>query len=124
MTSCLDENRWTRLICTFAVASGLSIVLAACEKKVECPDISVSAQLQQTEVPQVVFALQMLKQTITLTGPLSYAWTVSAGEIIFGQGTPSILVTAPAGEVVTATVEIRGFQPDCGRVSSWTFTFP
>jgi hypothetical protein len=120
----LDVNRWPRLICALAVAGGLSIAPAASEEKVQCPDISVSAQAQPAEVPQVVFALQMPKQTITLTAPLSYDWYISAGEIILGQGTPSILVTAPAGETVTASIIINGFQPDCGRAISVSFIFP
>ena len=57
---------------------------------------------------------------------LSYNWTVSAGTILSGQGTPSILVNAaiPAGESITASVEL-GTHPSCrNRAASATVTMP
>ena len=48
--------------------------------------------------------------------PITYNWTVSAGTISAGQGTPSITVIAPsdvAGGTVTATVELGGLPVDC-----------
>jgi hypothetical protein len=64
-------------------------------------------------------------ETMTFTANLSggdqnnitYNWTVSAGTIESGQGTPSITVrTTPelAGGNVTATVDIGGTDPTCG----------
>ena len=47
---------------------------------------------------------------------LTYNWTVSAGTIESGQGTPSIVVRAPAdGSVsnITATVDVGGQRADC-----------
>jgi hypothetical protein len=60
--------------------------------------------------------------TMTFTANLSggnqegitYTWSVSAGEIASGQGTPSITVTAPQSGNVTATVNIGGTDPACG----------
>jgi TPR repeat protein len=57
---------------------------------------------------------------------LSYNWTVSAGTILSGQGTSSILVDAsiPAGESITTSVEL-GTHPSCrNRVASATVTMP
>ncbi len=57
---------------------------------------------------------------------LSYNWTVSAGTILSGQGTSSILVNAaiPAGESITASVEL-GTNPSCrNRVASATVRMP
>lgn len=64
-------------------------------------------------------------ETITFTANLSggdqnnitYNWTVSAGTITEGQGTPSIRVATTrelAGGNVTATVNIGGTDPTCG----------
>ena len=49
---------------------------------------------------------------------VTYNWTVSAGSITNGQGTPSITVdtTGLVGQEVTATVEIGGdLCADCQR---------
>jgi hypothetical protein len=47
---------------------------------------------------------------------VTYNWSVSAGTIESGQGTPSINVTVPAdmaGGNITATVDIGGMDPSC-----------
>lgn len=52
---------------------------------------------------------------------LTYNWTVSAGEITAGQGTPSITVTttpAMANTNVTATVTLGGQDPACNCPST------
>ncbi len=54
--------------------------------------------------------------TATASGNLTYNWTVSAGTIESGQGTPSITVRttqAMAGTNVTATVTIGGTEARC-----------
>ncbi len=54
---------------------------------------------------------------------ITYNWTVSAGTIIYGQGTSQIVVqTTPeiASKNVTATVEIGGLCPECNRTASAT----
>jgi hypothetical protein len=44
-----------------------------------------------------------------------FKWSVSAGEIIRGQGTTSIMVERPFSEYksITATVEVEGFSNEC-----------
>ncbi len=57
----------------------------------------------------------------------TYAWTVSAGAIASGQGTPSITVDAAglAGQSVTATVAVGGYDPTCTMsTSAATAAFP
>jgi hypothetical protein len=57
------------------------------------------------------------------TPPAStYNWTVSAGTITSGQGTTSITVSTEnlGGQSVTATVEVGGLDPSCGRTTSCT----
>ena len=46
---------------------------------------------------------------------LTYNWTLSAGEILEGQGTAQIRVDATRvnAEEITATVEVNGFAPEC-----------
>jgi hypothetical protein len=49
-------------------------------------------------------------------GPITYNWTVSAGTIVSGQGTPSITVATTRemrNSNVTATVSIGGTDPAC-----------
>jgi hypothetical protein len=48
--------------------------------------------------------------------PVTYNWSVSAGTIESGQGTPSIVVRAPAdGSVtnITATLDVGGLRTEC-----------
>jgi hypothetical protein len=54
---------------------------------------------------------------------VSYNWTVSAGRITSGQGTPSITVDTSGlsgGGQVTATAELGGLAPECNRTTSCT----
>lgn len=51
---------------------------------------------------------------------LSYNWTVTAGKIVEGQGTPTIKVDAQGAKEITATVQIGGFCDTCARTTSAT----
>jgi hypothetical protein len=60
---------------------------------------------------------------VTVKGVLAeptYAWSVSAGEIVSGQGRSVISVRAPAGSTVTASVQVGGFPPQCDLTVSKT----
>ena len=50
----------------------------------------------------------------------TYNWSVSAGTITSGQGTPSITVdtTGLAGQTVTGTVQVGGYPPECQTTAS------
>jgi hypothetical protein len=52
----------------------------------------------------------------------TYNWAVSAGLIESGQGTSVIVVDTynTGGQTITATVDVGGYPPGCGTVSSWT----
>jgi len=53
---------------------------------------------------------------------LSYKWSVSNGEIVDGQGTPTLRVRFTKPETsFTATVEVGGLPPDCENTVSCTF---
>ena len=57
--------------------------------------------------------------------PLTYNWTVSAGTIESGQGTPSITVRVPSdmsGGNITATLELGGVPVNCGCTTSFSET--
>jgi hypothetical protein len=94
---------------TVAVCSGCVPPPPVCPR----PEVSGPAEVDQG-------------QPITFTASLSenanvtYNWTVSAGTISSGQGTSSITVDTAglAGQTVTATVELGGLDPSCGRTAS------
>lgn len=54
------------------------------------------------------------------SGDFTFNWSVSAGEITDGQGTGNILVAAPNGTAVTATMEVGGLDPSCNNNASAT----
>lgn len=89
----------------------------------ECPDCKTPCVC--TDLTDVTGPAGMTKggDTMTFTastsGPVdvTYNWTVSAGTIESGQGTPSITVrttTDMKGSNVTATVTLGGNDPACG----------
>lgn len=82
-----------------------------------CPNIKVSC-------PDTVQVGAPITFTATVEGGAAvtptYNWSVSAGTITSGQGTPSITVdsTGLGGQTVTATVELGGLDPSCGKTAS------
>ena len=50
---------------------------------------------------------------------ITYKWTISAGAIIEGQGTPTIKVDAAGAAEITATVEIGGVCDECERKATF-----
>jgi len=86
-----------------------------------CPTVSVSC-------PTDVDVNQPITFTASVTGGAegatwTYNWSVSAGTISSGQGTPTITVdtSGVSGQSVTATVSIGGADPSCtGTTASCT----
>ena len=85
-----------------------------CVRPCECATLSVTGPAGITEPGQT------MTFTANVTGGtasnLTYNWTVSAGTIESGQGTPSITVRTTremANSNVTATVEVGGQDPAC-----------
>lgn len=75
-----------------------------------CPSLSVQGPSGVTNPGDA------MTFTASASGNLTYNWTVSAGTIESGQGTPSITVrtsAANAGGNITATVTIGGTDPAC-----------
>jgi hypothetical protein len=87
----------------------------------ECPTISVSGPSGVTNPGDTMtFVATSNNPSVT------YNWTVSNGTIVSGQGTSSITVSTTsemAGQNVTATVEIGGFE-DCSCPKTASETAP
>jgi hypothetical protein len=78
-----------------------------------CPNISMSCpDVAQTGAP-ITFTASVSGGTPGIT-PV-YNWRVSAGTILSGQGTPTITVDTAglAGQPITATVEVAGYNLEC-----------
>lgn len=90
-----------------------------CKKVCECPTLSVTGPSSQVQAGEdMVFTANVSGGNCNPT----YNWSVSAGTITSGQGTPVIHVdtTGLAGQNVTATVEIGGCCPECVTTDSET----
>jgi hypothetical protein len=107
------------------VASSTSVrveLCSGCESPVPlCPVVSVSC-------PDAVNPKQPITFQANVSGGDSemkptYTWSVTAGRIISGQGTPKITVDISnlGGQSVTATVSLGGMDPACsGTLASCT----
>lgn len=89
-----------------------------------CPTVSISC-------PDRIGVDQPVTFTSAVTGSLgniapTYNWTVSAGRIIEGQGTPSIKVDTVglAGQTVQASLSLGGYTLDCSAHCSIEFPVP
>src|SRR6185295_14577107 len=89
-----------------------------------CPNVAI-------ECPDRVVLGEPLTFRSTVTGGTSsaaqtYNWTVSAGRIIDGQGTGAIHVdtTGLAGQSVTATLSMGGYNLDCSATCTVQFPVP
>ncbi|HQZ96417.1 MAG TPA: hypothetical protein PLP21_08865 [Pyrinomonadaceae bacterium] len=84
-------------------------------KTCSCPTLSVSGPAGITNPGDT------MTFTASASGDVTYNWTVSAGSIESGQGTPSITVRTTkemAGSNVTATVNIGGTDPTCNCLTT------
>src|SRR6266852_4594808 len=79
----------------------------------DCPTVLVSCPDSDTGSALTFNASIAGDPSIKLT----FKWTVSAGKITSGQGTPSISVDMSGawGQSLTATVEVGGFDKACRR---------
>src|SRR4051812_20274515 len=78
-----------------------------------CPNVTINCpDVQQAGTP-ITFTASVSGGTPGVT-PV-YNWRISAGQILTGQGTPTITVDTAglAGQPITATVEVAGYNLDC-----------
>jgi hypothetical protein len=78
-----------------------------------CPNVSIYCPDVQQAGSPITFTASVSGGTPGVT-PL-YNWVVSAGRIISGQGTTTITVDTAglAGQPITATVEVAGYNLEC-----------
>lgn len=105
---------WLGLFCLLSTS--------AQTRKVPCP------ALQLIVPPPGITEGEIVTLRATLAGKkgsaqLRYEWTLSAGEIISGQGTSSIQIKTDnlGGDYVTATVEIKGLPASCAVFQTASF---
>lgn len=89
-----------------------------------CPSVNISCPDRVTPGQPVTFGAALTGGSGNVT-PV-YNWTVSAGKIIEGQGTNSIKVdtTGLAGQSITATLSMGGYDLDCSATCSLHFPAP
>jgi len=97
--------------------SSVAIVVTNCPPPLPpppvCPTVTVSCPEAGNENAPVTFTVAITGGTPNITP--GYIWTISAGKIISGQGTPSITVDTGglAGQTVRASVDATGFGTPC-----------
>jgi hypothetical protein len=96
--------------------SSISIVVTDCPPppaEIVCPNVTVSCPERGTEDAPITFTASLTGGSPNIS-PI-YNWTVSAGHIVSGQGTPSITVDTRglSGQSVRANLDIGGFGTPC-----------
>lgn len=96
--------------------SSVSIVVTPCPPpppEIVCPNVTVSCPDAGSENVPTTFTATISGGSPGITP--SYNWTVSAGRIISGQGTPSITVDTAglAGQTIRASLDVGGFGTPC-----------
>ena len=97
--------------------SSVAIVVTNCPPPLPpppiCPTVTVSCPEAGNENAPVTFTVAISGGTPNIRP--GYNWTISAGKIISGQGTPSITVDTGglAGQTVRASVDVTGFGTPC-----------
>ena len=96
--------------------SSVSIVVADCPPpppEIICPNVTISCPERGTEDAPITFTATLTGGTTTIRP--TYHWTISAGQIISGQGTPSITVDTKGvgGQSVRANLDVGGFGTPC-----------
>ena len=102
---------------THKVPASTTVTVAVCGcKPPPCPTISVSCPDTVDQGGSITFTASVVGGA----GSPTYNWSVSAGTISGGQGTPTITVDTATlgGQTVTATVDVGGLDPACSRTAS------
>ena len=107
--------------CGCITSSTTTVTIASCSDCVPnlvCPTVNVTCPSDVSEGGSITFTADFKQGTPEVTP--TYNWTVSAGTITSGQGTSTITVDTKGlgGQTVTATVELGGVDPTCGRTAS------
>ena len=74
----------------------------------KCPTFSIASEMAKEGAGTITFRLSPVRDSLT------YNWSLSAGSISTGQGTPVIVVAdLIAGESITAAVAVGGLNAAC-----------
>ncbi|HAF23023.1 MAG TPA: hypothetical protein DCK93_08960 [Blastocatellia bacterium] len=102
--------------CCHTVPGSTTVTVATCtDCHPLCPTVSVSCPSEVDLGSPITFS-----SSVSSSASVTYNWSVSAGTISGGQGTPTITVDTAGlgGQTVTATVELGGLDPACSRTAS------
>ena len=115
----VDDGR--DLTCT--AFSSTSIVVLDCPPpppQPVCPTVNISCPESVKEGENAIFSTTITGGTPAQRMTPSYEWTVTAGKIIGGQGTPSITVdtTGLSGQTIRANVNLTGYGVPCPATCS------
>lgn len=107
--------------CGCITSSTTTVTIANCGDCIPdlaCPNVAVTCPSEVEDGGSVTFKADF-RQGTPVVSP-TYNWTVSAGTITSGQGTDTITVDSKGtgGQTITATVELGGIDPSCGRTAS------
>jgi hypothetical protein len=96
--------------------SSISVIVTECPApppEIVCPNVTVSCPDAASENAPATFTATISGGSAGITP--TYNWTVSAGRIISGQGTPNISVdtTGLAGQSIRANLDVGGYGMRC-----------
>jgi len=97
--------------------SSVSVMVTDCPPppppQIVCPNVAISCPESATENAPVTFTATISGGSANITP--TYNWTISAGRIISGQGTPTITVDTAgmAGQTIRADLDIGGYGMRC-----------
>ncbi|HEX4948775.1 MAG TPA: hypothetical protein VFZ34_19015 [Blastocatellia bacterium] len=91
-------------------------------KKIACPSLEIAVP-NQTIIEGDLITLKASVAGKVRSPNVAYNWTVSAGEIVSGQGTSTLQIKTDnlGGAYVTATVEVKGWPTSCATIKSESF---
>ena len=107
--------------CGCITSSTTTVTIASCGDCIPdlvCGTVSANGSDSAEEDSPITFHATYT-QGMPVVSP-TYNWSVSAGTITGGQGTDTITVDTKGtgGQTITATVEVGGLDPSCGRTAS------
>ena len=106
------------------VCASTQVTIALCQscitRESPCPTVMVSCPENVKSSQSMTFQANVYGGDSTVK--VTYTWSVSAGKISGGQGTPVITidVSGVSSEFVTATVSIGGLETGCVNTASCT----
>ena len=102
-----------RFIALFLFSSSLFVTLA----NAQCPEVSLMGPVSSVSVGEKLkFTLRV--SNVENYPDLKYVWRATGGEIVSGQGTPSIEIRRDEFTTLTASVKITGVPEGCTHILS------